>query len=236
MTGRRFLCVRSADTPTLIIDGEEYHHLVRVMRARTGMEIEAVNGCGDWFLARITRISARVVEAAILKHERRERAPIRLILAPSILKKRPMDLMLEKLCELGVDEIRPVCFERSDSDGPDEMPDRWQRIGLQSIKVNRRLWPTRIFAPVDLESLIQGSAAISARVVLELTGRPAVPVLDPLPILCAIGPPGDFTPKEQAVLQTAGFAAWRLNPGVLRSETAAIAAAAVLQHQLDLRP
>ncbi|MBN1197680.1 MAG: 16S rRNA (uracil(1498)-N(3))-methyltransferase, partial [Candidatus Aminicenantes bacterium] len=97
MTGRRFLCVRSADASTLIIDGEEYHHLVRVMRARAGMEIEAVNGSGDWFLARITRIFARVVEAAILKHERRERPPIRLILAPSILKKRPMDLMLEKL-------------------------------------------------------------------------------------------------------------------------------------------
>ncbi|MBN1195921.1 MAG: RNA methyltransferase, partial [Candidatus Aminicenantes bacterium] len=145
------------------------------------------------------------------------------------------DLMLEKLCELGVDEIRPVCFERSDSDGPDEMPDRWQRIGLQSIKVNRRLWSTRIFTPVDLESLIQGCAAISARIVLEITGRPTAPALDPPPVLCAIGPPGDFTPKEQAVMQTAGFAPWRLNPGVLRSETAAIAAAAVLQHQLDLR-
>ncbi|HDP93744.1 MAG TPA: 16S rRNA (uracil(1498)-N(3))-methyltransferase [Candidatus Aminicenantes bacterium] len=236
MTGRRFLCVVSNDTNTLFFDAEEHHHLVRVMRARVGMEIEAVNGCGDWFRARITRVAPRVVEAAILKHERRERPAIRLILAPSMLKKRSMDLMLEKLCELGVDEIRPVCFERNDGDCPGEIPERWQRIALQAVKINRRSWATRIFAPVDLESLIRESAAIPVRVMLEISGRPFATDPDLLPILCVIGPPGDFTPREQAELQNAGFVSRRLNAGILRSETAAITAAAVFQQQLDQEP
>jgi len=231
MTGRRFLTNSPADADTLIIAGEEYHHLVRVMRARTGMEIEAVNGCGDWFLARITRLGQGRVEAVILQRRHEEQHPARLVLAPSILKKRPMDLMLEKLCELGVDEIRPICFARSDTDCPEEIPERWLRVARQSIKVNRRLRPTRITAPQSLDSLLSGGTEMAGRVVLEITGRPVPPDLSLDPVLCVIGPPGDFTPEERTALQAAGFFPWRLNPGVLRSETAAIAAAAVLRQR-----
>ncbi len=231
MTGRRFLAALSTDNHTLVIDGEEHHHLARVMRARTGMEIEAVNGLGDWFRARILRIGQQRIEAAVLQHEHEQRPPTRLILAPSVLKKRPMDLMLEKLCELGVDEIVPVRFERSDSDCAEQVPDRWQRIALQALKVNRRLWPTRIRAALSLEALIQSSSGIPARVVMEISGQSAPPE-EQEPILCVIGPPGDFTPRELAELRGAGFRPWRINDGTLRSETAAIAAAAVFLQRL----
>jgi len=232
MTGRRFLTGSGSDAETLVIDGEEYHHLARVMRARRGMEIEAVNGRGDWFLARITRMVKGRAEALVLRRQREECRPTRLIIAPSILRKRPMDLMLEKLCELGVDEIRPVCFNRSDTDCLEEVPDRWRRVALQAIKVNRRLWPTRILPPTDVSALLKTCTGIPGRLVLEITGPVMDPDTDTTPLLCVIGPPGDFADEEITALKKAGFAPWRINPGVLRTETAAIAAAAMLQRLL----
>jgi len=232
MTGRRFLTDSGSDAEVLVIDGEEFHHLARVMRARPGMEMEAVNGRGDWFLAEITRMAKGRAEARVLSRKREESRPARLIMAPSILRKRPMDLMLEKLCELGVDEIRPVCFSRSDADCPGEVPDRWRRVALQAIKVNRRLRPTRILPPAELSTLLETCPAIPGRLVLEIAGPAMNPDPDATPLLCVIGPPGDFTSEESAALREAEFASWRINPGVLRTETAAIAAAAMLQRLL----
>ena len=232
MTDRRFLTSAAGDDPLLFIEDEEHHHLVRVMRARAGMEIEAVNGRGDWFRARLTRITASRAEAEVIERQRRERPPLNLIMAPSILKKRPMDLMLEKLCELGVDEIRPVCFTRSDGDCPATVPARWLRVASQAIKVNRRLWTTRIAPPLSLEQLLHKEPLPPARVSLEIRAERNLPREGAPPLVCLVGPPGDYTAEERRALEGAGFRPWCLNPGVLRSETAAIAAAAVLQHLL----
>ncbi len=232
MVGRRFLTESGGDIESIVIQGEEYHHLVHVMRAGLEMDIEAVNGRGEWFRARITRITSSRVEARITERIEEPRPEARLILAPSILKKRPMDLLIEKLCELGVDEIRPLRFDRTDADFSEKTLQRWHRVAMQTLKVNRRLWMTRIHPPIPLKQLIANPPEGATRFFLDIQGSVGRITSAAIPAICVVGPPGDFSQKEHAALEEAGFTPWNINSGVLRSETATVAAAALMGHAL----
>jgi 16S rRNA (uracil1498-N3)-methyltransferase len=231
---RRFFSQEPVLQHTVAIGGDECHHIRSVNRLRPGDPIEVIDGCGHLYTGTIRTISREQVTVHIQKEEREEPSTVETILAPSLLKPKAMTLLVEKLSEMGIDQIRPVLYSRTDIGCTPPMLKKWQRLAAQSLKVNKRLWLTAIYPPVTLQELLSWARGSGVRtpIVLDLEGPGGdLPPFLP-PVCCLVGPPGDFTPQEKEQIAQNHFIPYRLNPCTLKTETAALAAAALLRAHL----
>lgn len=230
MGERRFFSASGIVDGLLTIDGEEFHHVARVMRYRVGDELEIVDGSGGLFFGRIAVVRDRSLQVAVLRVENAPRPLPRVVIAASLTKGHAMNWMIEKLCEMGVDEVWPLVCERTDAAyGGGQLP-RWQKISAQALKVNKKYWLTRIHPPVAPAELIASTAAIPARILLDLEGSRRLQSPSAFPALAVIGPPGDFSAGERERFRAAGFVPALVNDAILKTETAALAAAAILKN------
>lgn len=229
MTTRRFFSEVPGSGNTIRITGDEFYHLKTVNRSRPGDGVEVVNGNGTLYHGTIRSISGSEAVVGVTSREFREKPAARVIIAPSLLKQRPMNILIEKLAEIGVDEIRPVMFDRTDDKyGPARLK-KWQRIAVQALKVNRRLWATEIYPPVSLPDIIGTAGPLATRVLLDISGGKPGAAAWEQPAIAVIGPPGDITDAERQTLVDGGFVPYSINECVMKSETAAISIAAILK-------
>jgi 16S rRNA (uracil1498-N3)-methyltransferase len=234
MNIRRFLIEPfkepSAMGSTLSIVGDEYHHLKNVNRAQIGDRVELIDGQGALFCGTIRALKTREALVDIDKEQRTTQPPVHITIAPSLLKQRPMGFLIEKLAELGVDEIRPLIFSRTDEKYSVSRVKKWQKIADLSLKVNKKLWNTPVYEPVYLPQFInQSVGAYKTRILLDIGGDTPFPQLWQFPAIVVIGPPGDFTHEEREQLLNSGFLRYNINDSVLKSETAAISITAILK-------
>ncbi|MCP5107759.1 MAG: 16S rRNA (uracil(1498)-N(3))-methyltransferase [bacterium] len=234
METRRFFSSHPVISGRVLVTGDELHHLKTVNRAKNGDTVEVFDGKGTLCSGEIRTINAHEAIVAVAAVERRDKPPVRISIAPSLIKKKAMHLMVEKLAELGVDEIRPVIFARTDEKYSPAMLKKWQKIALQSLKVNKKLWATVVYPPVDLPKLVENTAEITTKVMLHMDGETGpLPGITP-PVVGIVGPPGDFLPREREWLKQNGFIEININDGTLKTETAAIAIAALLNCNKDV--
>jgi 16S rRNA (uracil1498-N3)-methyltransferase len=237
MTRRRWIADEiSGDRAALV--GAHADHLVRVLRARVGEDFDIATG-QSVRRGRITSLKAdrvefdlgEVISAVPL-------AEITLILA--IYKFDRMEWAIEKCTELGVSHIIPVISRRTDSHlatASTKRIERWQRIARQASEQSRRAAPPEITAPIKLSETLNLSQPL--RVVLaESEERTFLRnVLDPETasngIALAIGPEGGWTDDELQAFQQAGWISASLGNTILRAETAAIAALALVASLLS---
>jgi len=214
---------------SVTITGDELFHLRNVNRAKPGDEIEVIDGKGSLYYGRLRDIGREVAAVDIYKQENLPKPPVRVVVAPSLIKKKAMHLMVEKLAEIGVDEIRPVIFTHTDEKFSPGMLKKWQLIAIQSLKVNKRLWASGIFPPVTLEQLLSQVGPMATNLVLDIAGQPLNGLSLTLPALAIIGPPGDFIDQERLLLRDKGFFLARINDCILKTDTAALSIAAILK-------
>lgn len=229
MTTRRFFSPNPVVNGCIILTGDELFHLRKVNRAKTGDEIEVINGTGSLFLGRIREIGKNEALVAVDREENEPQPPPQTIIAPSLIKKKAMNLMIEKLTEMGVDEIRPVFFIRTDEKYTSSHLKKWQRLAIQSLKVNKKLWPTRIYPPAAAAEIIEFSRDKKTKILLDKRGRDAVGGDFTFPVISVIGPPGGLEPGEEEKFRQADFLFYKVNDCVLKSETAALSIAAILK-------
>jgi len=227
---RRFFSFYPCTGNTLRISGDEYHHLKNVNRAKPGDPVEVIDGKGSLFIGEIQAMKPNEALVLVKKIEKGLKPPVNVIVAPSLLKQHPMNVMIEKLTEIGVDEIRPVKFTRTDETYSPARLKKWSRIASQSLKVNKRLWLTDIYPPVSLAEIIEMSKPIKTKILLDIPGQSTVNITWQFPVIAVIGPPGDITTEEREILLQNGFNPYKINDAVLKSETAAISIAAVLKY------
>ncbi|MCP4217019.1 MAG: 16S rRNA (uracil(1498)-N(3))-methyltransferase [bacterium] len=225
---RRFYSDSPVVGDTIAVIGEELHHLRTVNRAQGGDPIEVFDGAGNLYSGQVRSISNREASVAITGRQFLEKKPASVIIAPSLTKKRAMNVMVEKLTEMGVDEIRPLIFARTDESFSASMLKKWQRLAVQSLKVNKRLWATDIYAPVTLDTFCRMELP-GSRMMFHIEGRFVAAFGPEAPVTAIIGPPGDFTSQEREILLAGGAGEYKLNDCILKSETAAISAAALLK-------
>lgn len=205
------------------------YHLVTVNRAKPGDEVEVFDGKGTLFWGCIEKIGDKAAQVAIHKEHREEKPPAKLVVAPSLVKKKNMHLLIEKLAEIGVDEIRPLYFSRTDEKFAPSMLKKWRKIALQSLKVNKRLWLPGIFPPEKITGVIENTGHFPTRILLDIEGTSMAEAPEPqFPTIVVIGPPGDFLEEERRLLLESGFIPYRINPGILKTETATLSIAAIL--------
>jgi 16S rRNA (uracil1498-N3)-methyltransferase len=219
------------------LQGSAAGHLTRVLRLRVGEALTVFNGAGGEYAASIEHAHAGRVAVAIGELRAIEReSPLTLTLAQGVSRGERMDLVVQKATELGASGLAPVLAERSvvrlTAQQAERRLNHWRAIAIAACEQSGRNRLPAIASPVPLKDFLRTSDG-SMRLLLS----PAAPAtLADLPRLVSaitvlIGPEGGLAEAEQEAAVAAGFKPVRLGPRVLRTETAAITALALLQRE-----
>ena len=238
---RRFFADPSLlDRELMVIEGEEAKHMARVLRMQVGDAVIVMDGEGCEAPAVIDAIDARTV---ILRKKGGKRpSPTEPKLSVTLFQALPkgdkMDLIVQKCVELGISRVIPVrtknCVAKV-APGADaaKKQQRWQRIALEAAKQSGRGRIPAVSEPLDFAQALKEWQAAQSRILLyEEEHRTALSeavalIGDVNDTALFVGAEGGLTPEEAAALSENGISA-SLGPRILRTETAGMAALAVL--------
>jgi 16S rRNA (uracil1498-N3)-methyltransferase len=243
VTRRRWIA-EHWDEATATILGAQAEHMARVLRAQPGMEADVVAG-GHVFHAEVAAVTPAEVRFNLIAEVQADPAlPVTLTL--SIYKFDHMEWALEKATELGVAAVAPVIARRTEKHlalAADKRAERWRRIVHEAAQQSRRSDVPLIYDPAPLSERVRAASKASRIVLAEqertTTLRHALDesvaaAAEEMPTLeIAIGPEGGWAPEEEALFDANGWLAVSLGPRILRAETAAIAALAVVASYLE---
>lgn len=221
----------------LRVDPVQARHVRDVLRLEAGAAVEVFDDAGSIAPGELVfdgqelrvRVDAETTVAPA-------RAGVEWTIAAAVPKGERADWMVEKLSELGTAEFVPLAAARSVvlPEGRNKR-DRWARIATESAKQSRRVGVMRIGELTRVDDAIAVASAPGRVGWYFSTAAGARPVGDAAtalppagPITAFIGPEGGWTDEELSRFAAAGFTPVRLTGTILRVETAAIAAAALI--------
>ena len=236
MTRRRFIADEVSGNRAALV-GEHADHLVRVLRGRVGQDFDIATG-ETVRRGRIAVVSDGRVEFDLGEEvSRASLADIALVLA--VFKFDRMEWAIEKCTELGVSRIMPVIARRTDphlAAASAKRAERWRRVARQAAEQSRRDAPPEIAAPIKVAEILNFPAAL--RIVLAESEEQTL-LRDILQhkiadggIVIAVGPEGGWTESELQSFHKSGWISASLGNTILRAETAAIAATALVASAL----
>lgn len=229
---------RLVDEPVRL-DAQRSHHLVRVLRLQPGAPLECFDGDGGRFEARLETADARgctVRVGAALPSATESR--LRMTLLQCVSSGERMDWTIEKAVELGVASIQPLLSahspQRLDAERSKRRREHWQRlVEAACMQCGRDRLPLLHEArPLERWFTDRTTPAAATSIVLLPDATLAlsrVPIAAGREIELLVGPESGLTAREAARAVESGFAAARLGPRTLRTETAGLAALAALQ-------
>jgi 16S rRNA (uracil1498-N3)-methyltransferase len=236
MARRRFF-VDAVRNGRAELSGEAAEHLRRVLRVQAGQQFELSDN-QSLYLAEVEEFRKGAVSFRILDRLEAENPPLRLTLFASLIKFDRFEWIVEKATELGVERIVPVVAERSEKglgEAAIKRIERWRRIALESSQQSRRARVPEVGGSIRFTEAmaVQGVC----RLFLE-EERGAAPILSALPeparrsssddVSLLVGPEGGWTEEERLAAAAGGWQPVSLGPLILRAETAAISAIAIL--------
>ena len=212
--------------------GDEARHLTRVLRVEPGQRFE-ISDNQQAYLAEIKEARGEHVVFEVVEALPDVAFPVAITLCASLIKFDRFEWMIEKATELGVGRILPVEAARSEKglfDASRKRSERWARIARECSQQSRRVRVPEILPAVRFAAGLEEAAG--QRYFLEESLAP--PLLRQIPAECSdsvallIGPEGGWTDGERQAAAAAGWQPVSLGPLVLRAETAACAALAVV--------
>jgi 16S rRNA (uracil1498-N3)-methyltransferase len=245
MTRRRWIA-DDWDETSASLRGEQAAHLIRVLRAQTGMECDMVAGDRVW-RAVISGVSGDAVRFTLLTEVEAEPAlPVTLLL--SVFKFDRMEWMIEKATELGVERLIPISARRSEKHLVQAAParvERWRRLAREAAKQSRRSDVPVVQDLVSLKAAVHMKAAAPGLSLLLAEQERATtlyaamqsallqPTMEKPAVHLAVGPEGGWTAEEESLFALQGWQPVSLGPRILRAETAGITAMAVVAAMLS---
>ena len=247
MTRRRFYAPPDELRESFItLSVEETHHLTHVLRLAPGDQAFVFDGGGHEYRCKLKGVKdnrAQLEVGEVLSDV--VESPVEITLAQALAKGEKFDLIVQKATELGVSRIVPLLTRYAEARLDDQQTarrlERWRRISLEAVKQCGRRKLVEITAPCTLsEFLGDGGLASSAHQMLLLfSERGGVAITDalgerskPHAFVAMVGPEGGWSDDDLALLNAAGSKAVTLGPRVLRTETAAIVALALIQQAI----
>lgn len=219
----------------VVLNEDQAHYAGRVRRLRPGDRLRLFNGDGGEFEATVESVARRRFVVAVGDYVALEaESPLRITLLQGISRGDRMDFVIQKATELGVHRISPVTTERSVVKlGPEKLEKRarhWARIAQSACEQCGRNRVPVIDEAADLPARLRAEEC-GQRLLLHRGSDKALGSIAPGTgaIELLIGPEGGLTEAERELASASGFTACTLGPRILRTETAAIAALAVLQ-------
>ena len=230
---------------TAFLSGSEAHHIAAVLRLPVGTRITLFDGSGSFYEALITNISPKRIETTIEAitpyMNTDEEQQSRVHLGQALIKGGKMDLIIQKATELGIDVISVFkstysAVKRS----PANRLERWTRIALEACKQCNRPKPPDLHAAANLNEFLKSTGEKSYDLKLIFWEEELQTSLQDIfqqpdsirSVLLLIGPEGGFSPAEAEQAMAHGFQPVTLGSRILRAETAAMVAIAVLQYKL----
>lgn len=218
------------------IDGQAAQHVTRVLRLRVGAVLTAFDGRGGEYTAELAAIGKRRITLTIGEHHNIEReSALEVTLLQGVARGERMDFIIQKATELGVSRIVPLVTTRSvvqlEEERSKKRLDHWRAVAAAACEQSGRnrlpdIAPACSFA-VGLAAATDGSRfVLSPTAALPLCHEVTANITN---ATILIGPEGGLDESELAQALAHGFQPRRLGPRVLRTETAALAALAVLQ-------
>lgn len=242
MPRRFFISPETIINDTATLQGQEAHHLLHVLRLKKGTQVELFDGTGNLYAAEITGTVRGKIFLTIISARTAPRQRPELHLAPALLKGKKFELVLQKAVELGVTALHPFFSTFSDRQPAksNAVGERWQRIVLEACKQCGQPLVPHLSTPVSLSTLLQNAGQYSRALLCyekETTQKvgdiPLLPHVDAA-ILLITGPEGGFSDSEVSSALQHGCTTVSLGPLVLRAETAALTAVAIMQHRLGV--
>jgi len=227
-------------------DSVEERHMLEVLRLADGDEVEVFDGEGRAAVARLVLQAGRAgLHLEIVRPLPVQTEEVEKILVVALPKGKRMDLVVEKAAELGVSQIRPVITERviarPEGERAAQRIERWRRIALSAAKQCGRETVLSVGEILPLPEVLTSIGRCDLFLVGSLApdARPLREALAPWrkrkpgSVAVLIGPEGDLSAGELQAAASAGAVAVSFGKTVLRVETAAIFAAAVLAYEFS---
>lgn len=215
----------------LKLSREDSKYLFHVLRMRNGEVIEITDGKGSAFLAEI--VDSHHIKILEQKQHAWEDS-FSLFLCQALLKGDKMDMVVQKATELGVRKIIPFFCERSIVKDTRKL-DRWQKIAKEATEQSGRSLIPEITKVQSYENLIETT---ENGIVFWEEGQESlielfkyIDISSPVSLL--IGPEGGFTKQEIMMAEDKGFKIASLGKRILRAETAAITALAIVNFLME---
>ncbi len=229
----------------VVLEPEPSHHLARVLRLGVGDSVTLFDGCGGEYPGEITAVVKKHVQIHTGEHLPHEcESPLAIHLGIAVSRGERMDWIVQKATELGVIALTPLVTEYSgvklDTERAAKKIQHWQQIAISACEQCGRNRPPVVHAIQPLQPWLALTEA-ERKFVLHHRAHSAglASMAGAVPQMAAllIGPEGGLSEAEISAAEQVGYTALRLGPRVLRTETAPLAAIAVLQaYWGDMRP
>lgn len=229
----RFFADQLPDRPgtQIVLPEDQARHARRVMRLAAGDAVQLIDGSGRLAQATLAEGDGPGVVCAVTAIQHMPRPRPRIELATAIPKGPRADTMVNDLAQLGADTLIPLATRHSVVDPGPKKIDRFRKAAVAACKQSLRAWLMKVHAKTAFEQALDGDADLKL-----ITDPDAEPLADLAQKLAAfsavrvlVGPEGGWHADELAAAEHAGFVRWRISPNVLRVETAASAAVAILR-------
>ena len=238
MSRRRFYAPPSAfDSQSVLLTADEARHLRDVLRLKSGDEVYVFDGAGHEFRCSVINTSR---DAAELKVEAevepaKPESHLQLNLCVALLKGEKFDLVVQKATELGATELTPLItryadIQLRDASDATKRVTRWRRIALEAAKQSGRAFVPEIAMPAPV---FTGTNDSDLRLMFSERGGRGLESLTgqrPRSVAALVGSEGGWSDEEIEAAEAHDFHVVTLGGRTLRAETAAITAAALLQH------
>ena len=226
--------VKEKNNQNFILENTDIHHIKKVMRCKNNDKIEIVYD-KKVYLCNIDNIDSMTL-SIIDSYEEERDSNIELTIAVALVQEQKFDLILQKLTELGVNNIIPVKTERSivkiDKTKEEKKKIRWENICKEASEQSHRVTIPKIHNIISLKELLNQKKELNLICSLNEKTKPLEEYLmkELKNILFVIGPEGGFSNKEEQFLTENGFESTTLGKRVLRVETAAIYVASIINY------
>ncbi|TDU31531.1 16S rRNA (uracil1498-N3)-methyltransferase [Panacagrimonas perspica] len=212
-----------------------FRHLVQVLRMQAGESLVVFDGRGGEYAAVLETVAKRSASLRVgsFRDVNRE-SPLHLTLVQGISKGERMDWTVQKAVELGVSAIVPVLTERCnvhlDREREAKRLDHWRAVISSACEQSGRTRVPDLLPMVKFGDWL-GQTATGPRLVLDPLAAQGLAGLGAIsePLSLVVGPEGGLSPDELQLATKAGCRGVRIGPRVLRTETAGVAALAILQ-------
>lgn len=225
----------------VVLEPEPSRHLARVLRLGIGDALTLFDGRGGEYPSRITAIEKKHVQVITGEqlHSERE-SPLAIHLGIAISRGDRMDWIAQKCTEMGVTALTPLFTEHTgvkfSAERAAKKNQHWQQVAISACEQCGRNRPPTVHAPQSLEYWLADTVA-ERKFVLHHRAEPVDNGAVPASVALLIGPEGGLSADEIKAAELSGYTALRLGPRVLRTETAPLAAIAILQaYWGDMKP
>ena len=220
---------------TSLLSKEHTHYVANVMRLKRGSNINFFNQEGEW-ASEVIFLEKDRVEVKFLNKIKEPLKSSSIELAICLIKKNPMDIILQKATELGVSKITPIISERTEIKELNH--DRAKKIVIEATEQSNQFIPPEISKTIKLKDFINQLNGSNKLFFADINNEDRLKkedIKDDNLKTLLVGPEGDFTPDERKmILQNKNTISFSLSNNILRTETATISALSLINYLFDL--